>query len=126
MGSLSSGVRLSQATSKPSGSSACRHATRVVVLPQPAGPCSTTPRRRRPSISRASNASRATARPALRGGTILVATRALSPEASGEREGESGLFCMSLAGIVARPPPDLGSGVKGVRRPESLQDKETP
>ena len=66
-------------------------------------------------IRRASSASRATIRPALRGGTILVVTSALNATASGERAEEVGLAVMGCDAIVSRParkrlPPATRSG----------------
>ncbi len=59
-GSLSAAVDVNQATSVPSGMSACRHAAIKVDLPEPAGPVTVMQRSRRASSNRISNRSRAT------------------------------------------------------------------
>ncbi len=69
--SSSSAASDSQATSKSSDSRAWRQATSVLVLPLPAGPCTTMQRLRRASSMRASSASRAIRRRP-RGGCSLV------------------------------------------------------
>ncbi|MFJ4291860.1 hypothetical protein ACIP1U_19060 [Cupriavidus sp. NPDC089707] len=88
---LSSALTDSHDTSNPTPISACRHASRVLVLPLPARARRITQRWRRNSISRAISASRTISRRAPRGGTTLV------PTAVGkEVEGDCGVLSMPL------------------------------